>query len=460
MDVCELSDAIDELDVDKVKLLVPSMQSLIHLDNSVRYPPILECVMPEPIYEDYDDDEDSRRCEILKILVQHGADVNAQVKIQSWDEAYYDIRLSHYIEGSTPAMFAARWGYLKCLRFLTENGADLNMTSGSKLTALLMAVEARREKCVDYLTKHVPSLLLDHMDLGGDTALMLAASSVGENGLLNIRHLLAAGAKLEVENDRGYTPLTIAVEKKNIEAVRLLVDNGAQINTVRDDGETPLTVALYSGNPTIVMNLLSSGSDPTLSCKILERFHEDVAMGCNTVVQALVTNSYPPLDFQVTVLREDDDDETVFRYLDEMPISPLAMALIFDKLDIVRYFIANRFFTRFDILQLCWNPSLRRVLHHFNSTQSIEILDFLSRRPQSLFTLSLVAISTALSQEFVRLGVNMYSRHGGRDKWLFRPTFRERVNSLGLPPALKRTLLRQTPSSRICCQSWEDLPLF
>ncbi len=59
-----------------------------------------------------------------------------------------------------------------------------------------------------------------------------------------IRGLLKAGAKVNVANDYGSTPLSEAAERADPEALRLLLDAGADAESPNADGQTALmTVA-------------------------------------------------------------------------------------------------------------------------------------------------------------------------------------------------------------------------
>lgn len=440
MDACDFFEAIDNLEIEKIKSLLATGKVSPNIEVSNRYLPVFECVLPDNF--DEDPSEDDQRCVILKLLVEHGADVNVQLKVKDWDGAYYDVRYSYYMEGFTPAMFAARRGYLKCLRFLAHSGADLNVVIESELTPLLVAAEGKRAKCVAYLTQCVSSSILDHANSIGETALMFASRYLAETSM---PYLLNAGANLNLQNGRKDTALMVAVQCKNIEAVKLLLDAGADVNIIRDDGETALTRALGNSDPSIVTTLLVSGADPTYSYSYfgLDRFHENVAVGRDAVVRTLVIHGFPPLDLQVTMFQDDDDDGDL-AYLEELPISPLAVALLFGKPEIARYFIEIRFLTRFDILQLCWNRAIRRILQRLNKKECLEIVDSLSSRPHPLRTLSLVAITSVLTEDLVRLCLKqLCATTGDKDTWLFRPTFKEKVNSLGLPPSLTRALLHQ-----------------
>ena len=112
-------------------------------------------------------------------------------------------------------------------------------------------------------------------------------------GLEVIRLLVKHGAKLEVKNGLGQTPLQGALEGKNFETVQILrqlgarlptpqevrdlasaaeandlkatkrlLTNGANPNTVDAEGSTPLMTAALRGEDEIVQELLNHGAKP------------------------------------------------------------------------------------------------------------------------------------------------------------------------------------------------------
>ena len=98
-------------------------------------------------------------------------------------------------------------------------------------------------------------------DGNGMTPLMYAAQFSDSPDA--IRFLLSAGANIEAKDRRGWTPLAFAAAKNNsVEMVNALVDAGANIDARARDGATPLLLALRGGaNRGAVISLLDSGAD-------------------------------------------------------------------------------------------------------------------------------------------------------------------------------------------------------
>ncbi|TFJ98805.1 zinc finger protein 850-like protein [Platysternon megacephalum] len=72
-----------------------------------------------------------------------------------------------------------------------------------------------------------------------------------------------ACAQLDCTNYDGYTPLHVAVLRKDLEVVKLLVGAGADLNKAElSCGRSPLHLAVESQDPEVVECLLRAGADP------------------------------------------------------------------------------------------------------------------------------------------------------------------------------------------------------
>ncbi|RUS78594.1 hypothetical protein EGW08_013662 [Elysia chlorotica] len=390
MDSSELYIAINNLDVDQVKRLLKSgSATYINKSSSERDPPIIDCLTSLPLLDTTEeDDEKNTKCdedkvyEILNVLVQHGADINARSHL-SWPE------------GGTPLCFAAAHRDSRCLQFLLESGADLSITS-----------------------------------------------------------------------DEGYTPLMVALDNRSFECVTLLLEKGDGINAVTKNGNTLLSFASLSFvyNVSNICKILHLGLDPTMSRRDQNCIHSAVSDGHVAVIRALVNKGFPALDLHYEEWYDDYEDlySNIFYRLRHLRISPLAVAIINASPNVAKYFISIRFFTRFDIVRLCWDPEISRHVLDLSkkgctaATQCLDILRYLSTTPQSLRTLCLVAISCTLSKDLM---LDDSDTSGNEENRLCKPTFKEKVASLELPNLLKRALLHQTPASGCCICSWRYLPI-
>lgn len=154
-----------------------------------------------------------------------------------------------------PLLAAADEGNVDRVRSLIAEGADVNATTGSGPTALILAVEG------GYLD--VAKILLSKgadvnaKDNSGQTALIYAA----KKGHLDIlQQLLERGADLNVRDKDGNTALGLAVGLGHTGVVQALVDKGADVNGEQGNYWLPLAIAAEEGHTDIVQMLLSKGA--------------------------------------------------------------------------------------------------------------------------------------------------------------------------------------------------------
>ena len=172
--------------------------------------------------------------EIARLLIEHGADVNAE------DMA-----------GTTPLLAAVGGSHLATLRLLIEHGANARAaerTSGQN--ALMRGV---------YDVK-VARLLLDHgvdvdaRDRSGRTALMQCYSP-------QVTALLVErGADINARDVQGATALLMAARYQQTECVRLLLQHGADVDVVDSQAETPLSVARTTRSAPLIALLIGAGA--------------------------------------------------------------------------------------------------------------------------------------------------------------------------------------------------------
>ena len=127
--------------------------------------------------------------DIIKFLVEHGADISAQ----------------DYEQSRSVIHFAALNGDIECIKYLTENGADLLDKDANGATAFHYAVMANNLEAVKYfVTKKLDYTAKDYR---GWTAMHYAA----DGGALEVmKYLLAKGLNINELNDRKRTPLFLA----------------------------------------------------------------------------------------------------------------------------------------------------------------------------------------------------------------------------------------------------------
>lgn len=143
---------------------------------------------------------------------------------------------------TTALMCAAGKGHAEAVRLLLKAGANVSIKS-----------KAHKE------------------DGGGESQALHFA--VGNGNLAVIEELVNAGADVNTQGNWGETPLTMAANKGNVEAVKLLLSRGAKANlkTRRKADNPPLSAAIAAeGVATLIKKdlvniLIEAGADPNIT---------------------------------------------------------------------------------------------------------------------------------------------------------------------------------------------------
>eukprot|EP01102_Stenamoeba_stenopodia_P014281 TRINITY_DN4721_c0_g1_i2.p1 TRINITY_DN4721_c0_g1~~TRINITY_DN4721_c0_g1_i2.p1 ORF type:complete len:217 (-),score=46.52 TRINITY_DN4721_c0_g1_i2:32-682(-) len=162
--------------------------------------------------------------ELVSLLLNKGASVNAQDK-KNW----------------TPLHYAASYQHLKIVKLLLRNSADVNLTNEAGETVL-------------HLLTRIPC------DLKSSFAKVTAKELLEVLGIV-----LAKGARINLQDTRGITPLHEASTKGSKKIVEYLLKHGADVHAINGQGETPYQIASLYGHKDACKVLLAHGADRTLS---------------------------------------------------------------------------------------------------------------------------------------------------------------------------------------------------
>nr|XP_045584457.1 ankyrin repeat domain-containing protein 17-like [Procambarus clarkii] len=211
--------------------------------------------------------------EIVKLLIAHNTDVNAQSSLGSTALMYACARghidvvkvllhhganvEDHDMDGHTPLMLAALEGHVEIAKILLEKGAGINTHSSEfKESALILACNKGNSEMVKFLLGAGADQ--EHKTNEMHTALMKASM----HGLVEVaRLLLDSGAQVNMSAGSFESPLTLTACSGHTDLALLLLERGANIEEVNDEGYTPLMEAAGEGHEEMVTLLLAHGAD-------------------------------------------------------------------------------------------------------------------------------------------------------------------------------------------------------
>ena len=183
--------------------------------------------------------------DIAKLLIENGADVNAKV-----------------FDGWTPLHLAALWDKIDIVKVLIENGVDPFIKNKDGKTALdLCKDKAIREQLKKYMEDY-ESILEEitkekEYSVFGEPLLDATYNS----DLIEVKKCVFSGKyNIDVQDDKGYTPLMYAIMDHNFNIVEFLVKNGADINLCNFKGQSPLKIAYKYDDENIASYLLEKGA--------------------------------------------------------------------------------------------------------------------------------------------------------------------------------------------------------
>jgi len=158
-------------------------------------------------------------------------------------DAFADINTADTFIGLTPLINASGNRNLEAVKLLLAKGANVNAVSK---------------------TQDLPRIQTGIVEFGGWTPLLMAVP-FGPAEI--VKTLMDAGAKVNVQDYRGFTPLMLAAatDRANAETVRLLLARSADTQPKTRAGETASEWAVKFGDPAVLRSLGNASKAETPS---------------------------------------------------------------------------------------------------------------------------------------------------------------------------------------------------
>jgi uncharacterized protein len=187
------------------------------------YAAVDDHTMPEsnlPAPREIDDNLTSM--DVIKALLAHGANVNAQLKKQTPYRTKVDRGADTMLTtGTTPLLRAAKAGDTEVMQVLLAKGADVKLTTKFGMTPVMAAA-----------------------GLGTKEEDTTGRKKTQAEAIASIKLCLDAGADVNAVNNQGDTALHGAAQKGFDEVVQFLADHGAKLDVKDKRGHTPLDAAM------------------------------------------------------------------------------------------------------------------------------------------------------------------------------------------------------------------------
>jgi ankyrin repeat protein len=192
----------------------------------------------------------SKQVEAARLLLKRGA------KAELADKAAY-----------TPLLLAVLQADADMVQALLEGGALPDVKAPGHFFTPLVAAAGnldpfKHSKCMKIIKLLLEGKADPNFQAGdGRTALSAAAASTDQGqGLDTASLLLDRGAKVDVANAKGETPLMLAAGNGNEKMVKLLLKKDANVQLTSGAGETAMNFALRSGQRGVVALLEAKGA--------------------------------------------------------------------------------------------------------------------------------------------------------------------------------------------------------
>lgn len=177
----------------------------------------------------------------LKSYIEGGGDIEGRGE-KNWVSGLY------YYGGNTPLHMAVAGNRPQAVRYLLDQGADIEAKNSDGKTPLLLSAETGNIAIYDRLQARGAKTHIT--DKNGNTAVLLALQSLKdehEKAFKTVQALIDRHADFSTGNRWQQTPLHLAAEYKLTAVTRLLVHQGADIQAINNKGESPLFSSLSGG---------------------------------------------------------------------------------------------------------------------------------------------------------------------------------------------------------------------
>ena len=174
-----------------------------------------------------------------------------------------DKKMVNFVDnGTRPLHHAAYSNRIEIVKYLLDNGAEINAVQVGGPTALGQATFRGNSDVVKYLLDKGAN-----PDLGDEKGATPLHHAAYAGNMELVKLLISHNANVNLQQKDGGTPLSHSSIRKHNEVAKYLLENKANPNIADNKGSTPLHHAAYAGNSELVKMLLIYAANPNATQK-------------------------------------------------------------------------------------------------------------------------------------------------------------------------------------------------
>ena len=196
------------------------------------------------------DNQEAEHMEVLRALLEAGADTNVRLDTHLWYWEYGLTKLGIDLQGATPFWRATFAQDLDAMKLLAAYGADPNIPTSWPAVGMRERRQQdgrqQEDSGLPSIPEGVPSAYPVHSAAGGGWLGLGAFSvrSVPDQFMSVLKYLIDEhGADVDLRDSWGYTPLHYAASRGDDEMIRYLVAQGADVGAITRLGQSTADMA-------------------------------------------------------------------------------------------------------------------------------------------------------------------------------------------------------------------------
>ncbi len=296
--------------------ITPIMHSMVSSDNH----PNIENIKTLLSYKPDVNVVDNSGYPVLFWAINHTNDMSDIIKLLIEHGA--NLNRKYHDGGTTILTQAIHFGeaHINNIRTLIDGGENVNLLTDNKWSALMEAVSKKDKNIIQLLLENGADINI--ITTHGDTGLMYLARDENDTSEL-IRLFIKSGADINKQNEFGHTPLFFAAEHGHKNNIQTLLELGANPKITENDGSTALMKAIFAERPTEIIRILTKYID----------MNQVNRQGATALCVATANQQYETIKILV------DNGADLNQYCDT--VTPLILATNLDNLHIIKYLVEH-----------------------------------------------------------------------------------------------------------------------